>query len=76
MKGSDVCVWAVCVHVRGACWAAIWAALAAPPNLRAYQLLLLSSVSAVAAALAPSKSWSVTYRARKLSYMGDAMHAA
>ena len=39
VKGSDVYVWAVCVHVRGACWAAIWAALAAPPNLRAYLVL-------------------------------------
>ena len=56
MKGSDVCVWAVCVHVRGACWAAVWAAQAAPPNLRAHQLLLLSSASAVAAELDSKKS--------------------
>ena len=76
MKGRDVYVWAVCVHVRGACWAAIWAALAAPPNLRAYLVLLLSSASAVAAHLAPADSWPATYRARHVSYMGDPMHAA
>ena len=76
MKGSDVCVWAVCVHVRGACWAAVWAAQAAPPNLRAHLVLLLSSSSAVAAVLAGAESWPVTYRARHVSYMGGPMHAA